>query len=271
MDPKALTNLPYLPKMLIIFAGILFNLIFAYAILIYYALRNQSTLTATISTVTPNSPADQAGLHPDDIIIACNHQTIDGQGNLITKIVAAYAQQTIPFTIERDGITQEISVTLDSEHPLFGSNVGWLGIELQKQTTSQPSLHNTLKKGHTQFTSTIQEMSSALSKMATNKGQKNMIMGPIGIISMIGKSLAINPQLYWFILAILSLNMGLFNILPLPFFDGGQAFIITIEAITGKTIPATALWLVSTVFLTLFFLFMTRVTMNDIKRLIGKK
>jgi regulator of sigma E protease len=88
---------------------------------------------------------------------------------------------------------------------------------------------------------------------------------------MIGRSLAINPQLYWFILAILSLNMGLFNILPLPFFDGGKAFIITLETIMGKTIPQTALWLVSTAFLALFILFITRITVHDIRRLIGKK
>ena len=165
MDPTGFAELSYFPKMLILSAGILFNLIFAWIILMYYAIRNKSTLKNTITkTFTASQTADQTESSPEDNII-----------------------------------------------------------------------------------------------------------GPVGIISMIGKSLAINPQLYWFILAILSLNMGLFNILPLPFFDGGKAFIITLEIIMGKTIPQTALWLVSTAFLALFILFITRVTIHDIKRLIGKK
>jgi membrane-associated protease RseP (regulator of RpoE activity) len=165
MDPAGFAELSYFPKILILSAGILFNLIFAYIILLYYAIRNKCTMKNTIT-------------------------------NTITA----------PQTAE--------------------------------QTESSP---------------------------------ENMAIGPVGIISMIGKSLAINPQLYWFILAILSLNMGLFNILPLPFFDGGKAFIITLETIMGKTIPQTALWLVSTAFLALFILFITRVTIHDIRRLIGKK
>ena len=165
MDQDILAQLPYFPKMLIIFAGILSNLIFAYGILLYYAIRKQSTLKHTImSSIMPHQLADQAPAQPE-----------------------------------------------------------------------------------------------------------NTIIGPIGIISMIGKIIAINPQRFWLILAILSLNMGLFNILPLPFFDGGKAFIITIETLTGKTIPATALWIVSTVLLTLFILLVTKVTINDIKRLISKK
>lgn len=165
MDEQALANLSYLPKMLILFAGILFNLIFASIILLYYSIRNQSTLLYTITnTLTPSQQASD-----------------------------------------------------------------------------------------------------------TESQQDTVVIGPIGIISMIGKSLATNPKLYWFMLAILSLNMGLFNILPLPFFDGGKAFIITLETIMGKTIPPTALWLVSTAILALFILFITRITIDDIKRLMGKK
>ncbi|HLW72855.1 MAG TPA: M50 family metallopeptidase [Candidatus Babeliales bacterium] len=277
MDPASFAQLSYIPKMLIIFAGILFNLIFAYAILLYYTLRNQTVLTPTISTVAPHSPADQAGLQPGDIIIACNHQPIGSNADLIATTVTAAAGTTLLLTITRNDITEDIPINLHTEHPLFGPHAGWLGIELEKKTIKRPSLATSLKKGHTQCVTTLQEMSYTVSKLMKSNtsndsnNQQSMIMGPIGIISMIGKSLAINPQLYWFILAILSLNMGLFNILPLPFFDGGQAFIVTIETLTGKTIPATALWIVSTALLALFILFIARVTMNDIKQLIGRK
>jgi membrane-associated protease RseP (regulator of RpoE activity) len=162
IDEKALATLPYLAKVLIIFGGVLFNFIFAYAILLYYSIRNHTSLKQTLfTTITPDE-------------------------------------------------------------------------------TEQ--LH-----------------------------QENGVMGPIGIINLIGRSLAINSHLFWFILAILSLNIGLLNILPLPFFDGGKALIITIETIIGSTINPTVLWVISTTVLALFVLVVTRVTINDIKQLINKK
>ena len=162
MDQAVLAQLPYIPKMLIIFAGILFNLIFAYLILFYYAIRKKSNLKQIIIN----------SIRPPD------------------------------------------------------------------QEESEPN---------------------------------NGIIGPVGIVSILSNILIIQPQAYWLLLAILSLNMGLFNILPLPFFDGGKACIVSIEALTGKTVPAHALWFISTFFLAFFLLFIAQVTMNDVKRLIGKK
>ena len=267
IDPELLAQQAYIPKMLIIFGGILFNLIFAYCILLYYAMRNQFSLTSTINTVTPCSPAQYAGLQPADTIIACNGQLVGTNADLITNTVASSQGQTIVLTIERNGKEQDVSVDLTAEHPLFGKGAGWLGIELEKKPQENLSMLNCFHKGHKKFTATTQDMGHVVASMVTKKDHQSVFMGPVGIISIIGKSLAINPQYYWFILAVLSLNMGLFNILPLPFFDGGKALLFTIEAIIGTTIPATTVWLISTVFLALFILFMATITMNDVKRL----
>lgn len=118
--------------------------------------------------------------------------------------------------------------------------------------------------------SEIKSMSQAIADLVIKKDNSSGIIGPIGIISMIGKSLEINQQLYWFILALLSLNMGFFNIIPLPFFDGGVALRFTIEAIIGKTFSPDIVWFASMIFLVLFIAFIMHVTINDIKRLKGR-
>jgi regulator of sigma E protease len=271
MNPEALAAQPYLPKMLIISAGILFNLVFAYCILLYYTVRNQFTITPTISTITPNSPAEQAGLQTNDILIAYNHEPINNNATPLLKTIAASAGKTILFTIERDGIVHEIPIQLSAEHPLFGPHTGWLGIELHKEPIKQTSFLNAIKAGHTHYSETIQNIGAITSKIMSQKGtQEGAIVGPIGIISMMGKSLAVSPQFFWLIVAMISLNIGLFNILPLPFFDGGKALIYTIEAVTGTTISPTILWYITIIFLALFMFFIARVTMNDVKRL-GRK
>ena len=270
MDPTALAAQPYAPKMLIISAGILFNLIFAYCILLYYTVRNQFTMTPTISTITPNSPAEQAGLHVHDIIIAYNHEPIDNNIESLLKKIALSGGTTIVLSIERNGTIHEIPIQLNSEHPLFGSHTGWLGIELHKKPIKETSLWKAIKAGHTHYSATIQNIGSIASKMMSQNGRQGVIVGPIGIISLMGKSLAMSPQIYWLIVAMISLNIGLFNILPLPFFDGGQALIYTIEAVTGIIIPPTILWYITMIFLALFMFFIARVTMNDVKRLGSK-
>ncbi|HLJ31389.1 MAG TPA: site-2 protease family protein [Candidatus Babeliales bacterium] len=169
LDPQALAASSYLAQMIILGAGIIFNLVFAYIILMYYHMRS----------------------------------------------------------------------TLSSEHNLS-------------------------------LTTTIKTMGQEVSHLVSeNKKQQSSLLGPIGIIALIGKCLAINPRLYWFILAILSLNIALFNMLPLPFFDGGKALLITLETL-GLTIPSPIIWLISTIMLALLILFVARITLNDVKRLFLK-
>lgn len=163
IDPTHLAAVSYLSKMLILFGGIIFNFIFAYAILTYY--------------------------------IICNR----------------FSQKTV---------------------------------------------------------SSKQMIKEAVTQIMTKEDIASSVIGPIGIISIIGRSYAVNQQCYWLILAVLSLNMGLLNIIPLPFFDGGKALLITIEAIIGAPISPYIVGIISMVFLVMFVAFITRITMNDIRRLI---
>jgi membrane-associated protease RseP (regulator of RpoE activity) len=116
--------------------------------------------------------------------------------------------------------------------------------------------------------SSKQMIKEAVTQIMTHENANGSFIGPIGIISMIGSAFTISAQCYWLILAILSLNMGILNIIPLPFFDGGKALLITIEKIMGTTISPYLVGMISMVFLVIFIAFITQITMNDIRRLI---
>lgn len=183
MDPESLAAQSYLAKMMIISAGIIFNLIFAYSIFIYYALRNQ-----------------------------------------------------LPSQIESEN----------------------------------NSLKNALKKSHAHSSATMSSMKTTTTQALTQKNQRSGIVGPIGIISIIGKSLAVSTRSFWLMIGVVSLNIGLFNLLPLPFFDGGQALMITIEALSSKTISPEIASYISLFFLGLFLLFIAIVSRNDLRKLRDK-
>lgn len=265
INQTILAHQTYVAKILIISGGILSNILCAYVILWYYTMHNYFALTSTIRSITPGSPADLAGLQPQDIILAYNHQPIDNPEIIIRSTALCYGK-TVILTIKHGNDEQEISIELTQPHPVFGKDTGWLGIELQKQQT-KTSLFHSLGNIHHRIMKTTQEICRAISHTMKKKERKNTLMGPIGIMALIGKSSSINPDFYWFILALLSLNMGLFNMLPLPFFDGGKALIITIEKIFSITISPTIIAIVSYVFLVLFVFFMARVTIRDIKKL----
>jgi len=93
--------------------------------------------------------------------------------------------------------------------------------------------------------------------------KKSGIIGPIGLIHMIGQSFLINKHIFWVMLSIISLNIALFNLLPLPFFDGGQALLFTLSAL-GTVIPSNFITLIS--FL-IFFVFILLLSIKDVIKL----
>ncbi len=105
----------------------------------------------------------------------------------------------------------------------------------------------------------------AMLAQATGRFQQGVV-GPVGIISIISYSAALSPTHFLLVLASLSIGVGMFNLLPIPFFDGGQIAWYTIEAIFGK-IPEAVSDISSIVFFALFVLFFVFISMKDVWKL----
>lgn len=102
---------------------------------------------------------------------------------------------------------------------------------------------------------------------ATQNYQRGM-MGPIGIISMISSSAALGIGYFFLVLGALSMSIGIFNLFPIPFLDGGQIVWYTLQAIMGP-LPDSLYSSASNIFLAIFFLFLLYISMKDM-RLLGK-
>lgn len=111
---------------------------------------------------------------------------------------------------------------------------------------------------------------SCLSYIYEQKEVKGII-GPIGLIHIIGKCFNVNRSCFWIILAIISINIGLFNLLPFPFLDGGKVLLFTLEALLKQPIPAGYLNFISLVVFFFFMLLLSCTSVNDIKKLQGNK
>lgn len=104
------------------------------------------------------------------------------------------------------------------------------------------------------------------------KEERSQVMGPIGIITNTAEQPAANAQFFmiWW-LALINLNVALFNILPIPMLDGGHIALDTIEALYGKPLPPHIVQNINLIFLFLFLSFLLWISMRDIQRLKAKK
>jgi regulator of sigma E protease len=255
MDPATFALQPYFYKLIILLAGILFNMIFAYLIFIFIA-RHKQTLEPLVIAVEPNSPAAQIPLLPGDEIVVYNDLPVT-QENLehIARDIHESPAKEITVTFVRNGQKHTASITLGSTHPLYGKNVGWIGITWKKQVMHLGWI-DAIKNGISMVHAVLHRLGQ-FPAAVWNKDKNAGFVGPIGIISMTGKSLAIGGLRFFFVMiALLNINVALFNVLPIPFLDGGQIMVYTLQAILRLNQVYAHLILLILITMMLSFLFL---------------
>lgn len=228
---------PYYQKMLIISGGILFNLIFA-----WFALSSLLFLGAPcigqwctnkqpiILNTENKSSAQKAGLEKNDKIISINNQRISSIKQ-VSDIAQKNINKTIDLTVLRNNQEKHINLTIGSkkikDKEISSTGITWYIPPI--------SLYKAITEG---FKSTLEITKSifmALGNLFHNRSMSG-IGGPLMLISQVTKSVGMGAKVFIFILALISINLAVFNVLPFPIFDGGQALLYTIEAIKGKPI-----------------------------------
>jgi regulator of sigma E protease len=111
----------------------------------------------------------------------------------------------------------------------------------------------------------LKHASGQMAQLLKDSGSSTGFIGPIGIVSITGRALMASIDLFLFALAILSINIGAFNLLPIPFFDGGQVAMITFEALAGP-ISAATLNILYVMFLALIVLLTLFLMMRDVRK-----
>lgn len=223
-------------------------------------------LPITLHQVTPNSPASEAGLQVGDRIVTVNGERVRS-AEQITQYVREHRGQPITLRIERNGRQSEVTATsrkLDSE------NQERLGIQPAEDIPSRRvGLLASARYAVDKNVEIMRLTGKALGQLAAGKRSvRNTISGPIGIYSAVSTSVS---RLGWegvfSILGFLSLNLGVFNLLPIPVLDGGAIFLLLIEgllAIVGMTISATVRDRIQQVGFVVIVMLMVFVITNDV-------
>lgn len=232
-DDRSLTAKPYWQKMLILIGGIAFNLIFAYLALTLLAYMGTPCIGGLCNKKEPiiekletNSTSEKSGLKSGDKILSIDNAEIKTIKEFSEK-VTPNINKTVNLKVLRDNQTLDIPLEIgeqtvkDKKFPKTG--IYW---------HSEPlSLIASFKEG---WNLTVQISGQIIHALLNITSKTAELGGPLLIVSQMAECAAIGFKAFLFILALISINLGIFNLIPLPIFDGGQAVFYTIEAITGK-------------------------------------
>ena len=231
---------PFYQKFLVMIGGISFNLLFSYFVFIVLFMAGipktnimyQTNITPIIAQVQKNSAAAQYGLKAGDKIISINNITVENNVQQTLETLASLAHQQAALLIERNGKQQIITMVVGAKE-ILGKTVGSLGIEFE--VTELPGLpfFEAIKHGIQTTNRWIYNTMYGFTHLFRKRDVSSMA-GPIMILAMTVKSAAEGFKIFFIFLAIISINLAVLNMIPLPILDGGQILFYGIEAIIQR-------------------------------------
>lgn len=268
---------------LVLVAGVTFNFILAWvalvvAFLVGFPALADSELPArariddvalTITQVAIESPADVAGIIPGDQIIAITLP----DGDIILEPVATDLQIAVAagdarLTINRKTETFDVVVTPEL---LPEDDFPKIGVAMAEIGTLKLPFGPAVVQSVRQTVSMTGAVATGLGQLIVDavRGEADLdtLSGPVGIVGLVGDAQAAGIVSLLTLLAVISLNLAVLNLIPFPALDGGRLLFVFIEAITGRKIPVKLFAIVNTVGFVILIGLMILVTVHDVGRL----
>ncbi len=193
----------------------------------------------TLGSVLDGSPADSAGLQTGDRIVRINGSTVTAW-NELTALIAPNANQAIEVAFDRAGVISEILLVPE----LAGEGAmarGVIGVGQVRPVLGENelvhvshSLPQALTNGVAQTWLISALTVRMLGKMITLQVSPKNVNGPITIADVAGQTIQIDWQAYLQFLAVISISLGIMNLLPIPMLDGGHLMMFAVEAVAGR-------------------------------------
>ncbi len=262
---KSLQDKGFWPNIAIMSAGVINNFILAIFILFVVGLFGGYTNHKPIvNEVISDGPASVAGLLPGDKIVKVNNHKTNNTDKLLLELTIL-KDDNVNFTINRNGELKDISLKANKEE-VDGTVSYHMGFTLD--STNTKGFVPAIKYAFTKFISLFEQMIFILIYLFSGKLSLSNLSGPVGIFVLVGNVAKTGFINILYLMAYISLNVGIINILPFPAFDGGRIFMLTIEKISGKKLSQKVENLINTIGFILLMLLMLYVTFNDITNLL---
>ncbi len=278
--PRAFNYQPVWKRALIILAGPVFNLILAYIIFVVFlsvklpvAIPDLSSMTATIENVMEDSPAMRAGIKKDDTIVSINGKRVTDWSEM-SEVLSKNPGNEVSLGVKRG--SDLINITLIPELVTIKDKEG------RETTIGRIGISKKLNFNVIQSTGILQAplkgleavyywsllILESVGKLLTGSISAKQLGGPIVIIDVASKAASIGAFAYFNFIAIISINLAILNLFPVPVLDGGHLVFLSIEAVRGKSLSDKVMTVATKIGFAMLMLLIAFVFYNDTVRII---
>lgn len=267
---RSFAHKPVLARIAIVMAGPVFNLLFAWFIFIVLCMMGVPTVTAKIGEVLKDKPAARAGVQKGDLITAINSKAVQ-RWEQIAEGVSASKGQPLTVMIKRGSTELPFTITPEPRvsKNLFGEKTNSYAIGVASAgevITEYFGPVQALSKGTEQTWKVIEITFMSLVKMAQRVVPMDSVGGPIMIAKMAGEMADAGSSSFLAFMALLSINLGVLNLLPVPVLDGGHLLFYVLELIFRRPVPQRAREYAQQIGMVLLLGLMVLAFYNDIVR-----
>ena len=264
---KPLNEAPVWQRALIMAAGACMNFLLGFVVMaILLAAQNEPITSRVIYAVEDGALCGQTGLEAGDKVLAVNGRRCFVANDMLYELMRT-EDYSASFTVLRDGKKVELPrVQFDTwqdedgeTHMSLGFTV--YGIKKTPVNVIKEAWNSVLYYGRIIFTS--------LMDLLRGRESINDLSGPVGIVTAIGQAASYGWQDLLQMLALITVNLGIFNLLPFPALDGGKVVFLLIEGVTGHAVPEKIQIGLTLAAFALLFALMIFATYNDIVRLVA--
>jgi len=258
----------------IVAAGPIANFILAIVIFtgVFY-FNGRAVLLPLVDNVAAGSAAQDAGFQSGDLIVAIDHAKIDSFEDM-QRIVQTSSDTALTFDLDRQGKMVELVATprrREIKTPFGTTRVGVLGVEAGAKPENWHVQHfgvaESFKRATSETWYVVARTGSYVGGLVMGRESTDQLSGPIRIAEVSGEMAKIGLAALLNLAAILSISVGILNLLPIPLLDGGHLFYYAVEAAQGKAMHEKAQEFGFKLGLTLVAGLMIFATYNDIVRL----
>jgi regulator of sigma E protease len=266
---------PVWKRFVIVVSGPVFNMLFAAVIFFFIFLNGFPILIPEIGSVVPKSPAEKIGLMKGDRIVEIDGIAIN-QWDEMTTVIHKNPDKQMSFKIKRDGSTLTLSITPERKKvkDIFGEpkEIGLIGIKpsgstfIKKEDFVSAAVDGIIRTWDISVLTVV-----SIVKLIQRIIPMDTIGGPVLIIQMAGEQASKGFLNFFLFMAIININLGVLNLLPIPILDGGHILFLGIEAIRRKPLNEKVIAAAQKVGLAIILTIMAFAFYNDIARLITGK
>lgn len=259
----------------IVAAGPIANFLLAIAIFtasVY--LGGRAILLPRVDAVEAGSAAERAGIRPGDLVLSIDGRPVESFADM-QRIISARPGEALAVTVERDGSEVMLTATPDLREmttPFGKQRIGLLGLRASRDpgdwTVKQYGIVDSLRIGLTDTWYIVERTGDYVGKLLTGRESTDQLSGPIRIAQVSGEVASMGGLAGLINLAaILSVSIGLINLVPVPMLDGGHLLFYAIEAVRGRPLSEQAQEIGFKIGLALVLMLMLFVTWNDLQHL----